>query len=146
MATFPYTGRLTDFAEQPFPNALPRLTVAGERSSFGPTGLLSERPVVLEVAADGSFVANLVPTVQTSPQIRYLFKCSWFTINQSGREVSAGWSEWTITAAIGGGPVKDMVTAPASVWFVGPPWPAKPVVGAFYLDRTGDQPYARYEG
>lgn len=141
-----YWGRLTDFAGQPFPGAIPRLSVTAEHPAVTTTGLLATKETVLPLASDGTFIAQLVPTADTSPQTRYVFLCTWFATNAAGAEIPAGWSEWTITAAIGGGPIKDMVSAPASVWFVGPPFPEKPVPGAFYLNRNGDQPWARYPG
>jgi hypothetical protein len=147
MATYPYTGTLTDFAEQPIAGAAPRLRVMPERDSFGPSGPLASRGIPVSLEADGkTFTTHLVATVDTSPQTRYTLVCDWFAQDVGGQEILAGWAEWTFTAAIGGGEIKDMFDAPASVWFVGPPWPAQPVVGAFYLDRTGDQPWARYTG
>jgi hypothetical protein len=146
MATYPYTGKLTDFAEQPITGAVPRLRVVPERDSSGPAGLLASIGIAVTLANDGTFTVPLVATVDTSPETRYTLVCDWFAQAVGGQELLAGWAEWTFTAAIGGGPIKDMFTAPASIWFVGPPWPAQPIVGAFYLDRTGDQPWARYTG
>lgn len=144
MAT--YYGILSDFAGRPFPGAVPRLEVTTDRDAVGPSGLLSRRPVPIPTASDGTFMVNLIESARTSPSVRYIFRCTWLTTTSDGVEVESGWSEWTITAAIGGGPVKDMVSAPVAVWFVGPPWPESPTPGAFYLNRNGNQPWARYPG
>lgn len=129
MATYPYTGRLTDFGEAPFPSAFPRLVIVADRDAFGPSGLLSKKRIPVTVAADGTFRVSLVPSTDTSPPVRYTARCEWLD-----GETLVGFSEWSFTALPGGGPIKDMVTAPLSVWFVGPPWPQGTPPG-WYFDR-----------
>lgn len=133
MAVYLYTGVLADFAQSPFPEAVPRLKVIASRAAFGPLGPLAEKPVLVPVAASGAFTVSLVASTDTTPPTKYRLFCEW--LNSEGAPV--GWSEWEFTAVVGGGPVKDMVTAPPSVWFVGPPWPAAEPAG-FYWDTTTD--------
>lgn len=131
MAKYSYTGRLTDFSETPFPGAIPELVVRPEREAFGTTGLLASRDIRVTVDSTGTFSVDLVASVDMSPASGYVLVCNW--LDAGG--VARGWSEWKFNAVIGGGPIKDSVSAPASVWIVGPPWPAEPIKGAFYFDK-----------
>lgn len=130
MATYTYTGKLTDFGEAPFPNATPKLWVEATEPAFGPTGALSTRRIPVTVTSNGDFSVDLIPSVDTSPTVFYKLRLEW--LHADGN--IAGWNEWQFTAVQGGGQIKDMVSAPASVWWVGPPWP-NPLMSGFYLDR-----------
>lgn len=134
MATYTYTGKLTDFSEAPFPGAAPVLWVTPDGSAFGPDGLLSENIIPVAIATDGTFLVPLVASSDTSPPTLYTLRCKWLAPDGLGGTYIVGLSEWKFTAVVGGGAVKDMVTAPVSVWFVGPPWPA-PEPSGFYFDR-----------
>ncbi|MFF7683150.1 hypothetical protein ACFZA2_10345 [Microbacterium sp. NPDC007973] len=147
MATYTYTGFLTDLGENPFPaGAAPEL-VAIAQDGFGPKGLVAGalREVPVPIQPDGSFSVQLTASTDFSPSRPYTLRCTWFAFDVNEQKVPAGWAEWTFTAVAGGGPIRDMVTAPVSTWFIGPPWPATPVIGAFYLNREGQMPWFRYE-
>lgn len=101
MATATYTGDLTDFAEAPFPTAVPKLTVYPKKDGFGAKGLLSTRRIPITVNANGSFSFQLVPSAQTLPPQSYILRCEWV-----GSDF--GYSEWEFTAAVGGGNIKTM--------------------------------------
>lgn len=134
MATYTYTGRLTDFGEAPFPDAKPRLWVEARVPAFGPNGPLAPRRIPVTVASNGDFTVDLVASVDTNPTVEYVLRVEWLHVDE---EIS-GWSEWPFTAVIGGGQIKDMGPgAPLSVWFVGPPWPANTPPG-FYYDKLTD--------
>lgn len=101
MATATYTGDLTDFAEAPFPTAVPKLTVYPKQDGFGAKGLLSTRRIPITVASNGSFSFQLVPSAQTLPPQSYILRCEWLGSDY-------GYSEWEFTAAVGGGNIKTM--------------------------------------
>lgn len=133
MATYEYTGVLADFSQAPFPGAHPKLEVVAKQAAFGPLGPLADKPVRVPVAASGAFTVTLVASADTTPPTTYELRCTWLNDD----DTPVGWSEWTFTAVVAGGPIKDMVTAPPSVWFIGPPWPASEPSG-FYWDTTTD--------
>lgn len=130
MTTYTYTGRLTDFGEAPFPEAMPRLWVEATEPAFGPTGALATRRIPVTVAPNGNFSVALVASVDTSPTNIYKLRLEW--LHAEGN--LAGWSEWEFTAAIGGGSITESAAAPLSVWWVGPPWPPYPLPLGFYFD------------
>ena len=133
MATQTYTGRLTDFGELPFPDAQPRLSVAPAVDAFGPNGLLSSKRIPVSLAADGSFSVALVPSTDTSPPVEYVLRCEWLDA-----EILLGYSQWRFTALPSGGAISGMVSAPLSVWWVGPPWPPTLPSGWYFDQFTND--------
>lgn len=135
MATYTYTARLTDFGQQPFPDAHPNLFVVPSVDAFGPTGLLAAKRIpVTFYDPNGAFTVDLVASADTSPAVTYTLVCEWLDVAGS----PLGFAEWRFIAVPGGGPIKDMVNAPVSVWWVGPPWPAN-LPSGFYFDlATGD--------
>lgn len=130
MATYTYTGRLTDYGEAPFPDAKPRLWVEVREAGFGPSGPLAPRRIPVTVASNGNFSVELVASVDTVPPARYTLRLEW--LHADGN--LAGWTEWQFNAAPGGGVLKPDKDVPLSVWFVGPPWPVNTPPG-FYFDR-----------
>lgn len=139
MATYTYTGKLTDLGENPFPSsAAPELVVIAE-DGFGPNGLIAatSREVPVPIAVDGTFSVDLVASTDLVPSRPYTLRATWFAADLEGQLVPAGWAEWIFTAIPGGGPIVDMVNAPVSVWFQGPPWPEVPRPG-FYHDLITD--------
>lgn len=140
MATYKYTGALTDLGENTIPeDAAPELVVvAGD--GFGPSGFvvgaLREVPVLLK--SDGrNFEVDLIASTDLVPPSVYTLKCTWFTAALKGQKVPAGWAEVRFTAEPGGGRIIDMVNAPISTWIAGPPWPDPPRPGQ-YWDITND--------
>lgn len=100
MATATYTGKLTDFAEAPFPDAEPSLTVRPKHDGFGPQGLLSTRRIPVTVASNGTFSFELTPSASVLPPQSYILRCDWLG--------GFGYSEWEFEARAGGGNIKDM--------------------------------------
>lgn len=118
MATYTYTGRLTDFGEKPFLTATPKLWVEPEHPAFSDTGPAVARRILITVASNGSFSVDLVASADLTPNTRYRLRCEWL---DSG--VLAGWTEWIFTALIGGGSIADMPDSViTNVWYaVSPP-------------------------
>lgn len=130
MAIYTYTGTLADLGGSPFPGAFPKLYVVADRDTFGPNGPIpANKRVEIPVASDGSFAVQLTASADLSPSVRYTLRCEWLD-----GETPLGWAEWDFTAYGGGGPIKDGVSAPASVWWVGPPWPSG-LPSGWYLNR-----------
>lgn len=143
MATYTYTGRLTDLGESPFPGASPRLWVAPENEGsfdpFTPAGPGASRRIPIQLGDDGAFSVDLVASVDLSPPTRYLLRCDWFTTSEAGSEVLAGWSEWRFTALIGGGPISTMPDGVFTrVWYsITPPPVSRPGI-IWVHPNTGD--------
>ncbi len=139
MATYPYTGRVTDFGEAPFPSALPRLTVEPEHDAFTPAGIGSRRRIPIPFGANGLFSVDLYASIDLKPPSRYILRCDWFTTGVGGGEVLAGWSEWRFTAAPGGGPVNTMPDAKISRFWVSTSPPPVDRKGIFWINpETGE--------
>ena len=129
MATYPYTGVLTDFAEAPFLDAFPRLWVQAENDAISGDHILASKRVYVTVNAGGLFTVNLVPSSETVPTTKYRLHCEW--LNSDGTPL--GFSEWQFIAQVGGGDIEPGAYPVATVW-VGPPWPPGEPQG-IYLDR-----------
>lgn len=140
MDTYAYTGTLTDLGGNPFStDAAPELVVTAE-DGFGPNGLVAaaQLEVPVSVAADGSFTVSLFASTDFVPSRPYKLRCTWFAAGRDGKLIPAGWAEWSFTAQPGGGPIVDMVDAPVSTWFAGPPWPNPPRPGQYWDVTTDD--------
>lgn len=125
MAVYAYTGKLTDFGEAPFPEAVPRLWVEPERDAFSPSGPSAARRIPVVVAADGSFSVNLTASIDLVPPTRYALRCDWFRVDIAGTEVLAGWAQWDFTAQPGGGPIATMPGVLTRVWYDTTPPPVE---------------------
>lgn len=130
MTTYTYTGRLTDFGETPFLSAVPELWIEPINSAFGQQGPLANKRIPIHLEGNGAFSVSLVASADTSPPTKYRLRLEWID-----SDVLVGWTEWEFTAEIGGGTISDGVSAPVSVWWVGPPWPS-PLRKGFYFDRN----------
>lgn len=117
MAVYDYTGKLTDFTEAPFPDAVPRLYVVPNGDAFSPTGPSSKRSIPVDVASNGTFSISLQASIDLVPPTAYTLRCDWFTSTAVGQEVPAGWSEWEFTAQPGGGPIATMPNKITRVWY-----------------------------
>lgn len=129
MAT--YTGQLRDFLPSELATLNPHLWVQLNRPGMGPSGPLTTVRKPVELTGSQTFEFDVEPSVNISPQSAYTLGVTW----ANGRDMDV----LEFVAKIGGGPIKDSVSAPASVWIVGPPWPAVIVPGAFYLDRVTNE-------
>lgn len=139
MARYTYTGNVTDLRGAAFPGASPRAWVTTDRDVFTPGGLGSHRDVRITVESNGSFDVTLEASADLTPPSPYTIRCEWFTVTENGQEVLAGWSEWTFTAQIGGGPVSTMPGVKLTrVWYSPLPPPVSRT-GIYWLDpETGD--------
>lgn len=140
MSIATFSGRLSDFAEAPFPSAQPRLWVISDVPAFGPTGALARKRIPVTVNSLGEFSFDVVPSADTSPPTRYQLCCEWL----DGTGGVAGWSEWDFTAAVGGGPIKDMGLIPITRFWCGPEAPENTGPGLWWLD-TSQYPYLMKE-
>lgn len=113
MAVYPYTGKLTDFGDAPFPNAVPRLWVAAKNDAISPSGLAAARPISVAVATNGSFSVDLTASIDLTPPTPYTFRCDWLTEDDE----PLGYAEWEFTAQIGGGPIATMPGVLTRVWY-----------------------------
>lgn len=145
MASYPYTGTLTDYGEAPFPGALPQLYVEPDQPGYGDGTILADRRIPVTVASDGSFSVELAASSAVAPadpsrgaEVRYSLVCEW--LDTAG--VPRGWSTWArFRAAVGGGSIAELADAPAPPWSItygyGPPPPS---ASGLYIDISGVNP------
>lgn len=138
MAVYTYRGRLTDFAQDPFPDAYPRLFVQPVNDAISETHLLSSKRIPVHVEPDGRFAVLLVPSAETTPVTKYRLLCEWLVSDEP-----VGWSVWEFTAVVGGGDIGTMPNGPVSQVWVGPPWPPSNPRG-MYFDRFTNDVGVRY--
>lgn len=117
MAKYDYTGKLTDFAEQPFPDAVPRLMVVPTGDAFSPSGPSSKRSIPVTVASNGSFTVSLTASTDLNPPTPYTLRCDWFSDTVGGTPVPGGWSEWEFSAQPGGGAIATMPNQITRIWY-----------------------------
>lgn len=115
MAVYTYTGKLTDFGEAPFPNAIPRLWVAPMQDAFSPVGPAAAKRIPITVASNGSFSVELEASVDLIPPTRYTLRCEW--LQSADDPDPRGWAQWDFTAQIGGGPISTMPGTLTRVWY-----------------------------
>lgn len=132
MTFYDYTVKVSDFSGQYFPEGYPRVSVVAQRDGWHEGAALARRTIPVTLDASGSGTVRLAASVDVVPDPRYLLRCEW--ISEFDDE-PLGWSEWFVAAIVGGGSLSEGIGAPASVWFVGPPWPSVLVPGAFYVNR-----------
>lgn len=138
MAAYTYTGTLTDIGVQVLTSRYPRLTVRPEHGVWGLDGVVSSaRRTVTVNPATGAFTMTLVASADLTPPAKYVLEVVLFDQAADGTPI-AGWDAWTFTAVAGGGNIADMADAPATRLFIGPPWPATPIPGAYFDTTTND--------
>lgn len=128
MTKYDYSGKLTDFTEAPFPDAVPRLYVAPNGDAFSPSGPSSKRLIPVDVASNGDFTVSLQASIDLTPETKYTLRCEWYPTGAGDTAVAAGWSTWEFTAQPGGGSIATMPNIITRVWYS----TSKPPV-----DRTG---------
>ncbi len=134
MPKYTYTLKVTDFAGQPFPGAVPRVRVRPKRDASGPDGMLASRDIPVTLNASGVGSVDLVATIDTVPETGYVLVAEWITVTQDGQEIPGWLAEWEFSALAGGGDIKTMADgAPASAIFYGPPWPST-IRPGLYID------------
>lgn len=133
MATYTYRGILTDFAEDPFPDAYPRLFVVPLVDAFSETHTLSKKRIPVLVQPDGRFAVRLVATADTTPPTKYQLVCEWLVGGET-----VGVSVWEFTAVVGGGEIGPDPNGPISQVWVGPPWPVTNPRGMYFDRFTND--------
>lgn len=117
MAVYDYTGKLTDFTEQPFPGAVPRLYVVPNGDAFSPSGPSAKRRIPIDVASNGTFSVSLTASIDLIPHTAYTLRCDWFSATANGQEVPGEWSLWEFTAQPGGGSIATMPNKITRVWY-----------------------------
>ena len=136
MALDSFTGRVTDFARQPFTTTEGlSLRVVPAESAFGGLGILARKPIPVTVAANGEFTVKLETSSSVRPCVLYSLQARWLG--------ETGWAEWAqFRATAGGGNLKDIVALPvpagAVAYGFGPPPPD--FAGGFYLDISKTKP------
>lgn len=136
MALYTYTGTLTDIGAGLLAGYAPRLTVAPERETMGPDGLVSAKKILVPVnAATGAFSMTLHASGDLDPAIDYELRLELFEDGDTGHPYVA-FDAWRFTAAVGGGPIADMVGGPLTAVWIGPPWPSLPSPPGLYIDST----------
>lgn len=143
MATYTYTGRLTDIGAAPLASVLRvRLRVRPEEEAFGPNGIVSATPVDVPVdPATGAFQMVLHPSGELKSKsgrtgVRYILSADRFEETPQGGEWSPGWDIWKFTAVVGGGNIGDMEGASLLAVWIGPPWPQPPLPSGLYIDKA----------
>ena len=111
--TYPYTGKLADFADTPFPKARPRLWVEGETASMSQSSVHALKRVEVPVAETGHFSVALVASADLVPPTPYILRCEWLD-----GDTVLGWSTWKFTDLIGGGNIANMQDGETTnVWY-----------------------------
>lgn len=113
MAVYTYTGKLTDFGEAPFPDAIPELTAVPLRDAFSPSGPAAAKPIVVPVASTGVFSVDLIASIDLIPPTAYSLRCEWLNAGND----PVGWAQWDFTAQPGGGPIATMPNKLTRVWY-----------------------------
>lgn len=134
MTVYTYTGKLADFSDAPFPDALPRLWVEGKHAAVSKGSMHALKRVHVPVNSRGFFSVSLVASVDLTPESPYLLRCEWLD-----GDTVLGWTEWEFTALIGGGNIADMPSGViTNVWYSTLPPPVDRA-GIFWINpETGD--------
>lgn len=151
MAT--YTGTLKDMGLS-VPNVVnftPRLSVRPEVEAWGPDGLIvSKRKLVDVNVSTGAISMELTPSHQLVGNdgrvgVKYVIDLSLFNESADGTKVPRLKDWWRFNALPGGGDIAGMGDGPPVALYIGPPWPAQPVAGAFFDPSDGDLSYYEIE-
>ncbi|WP_091232671.1 hypothetical protein [Microbacterium sp. 3J1] len=143
MATFTYTGTLTDIGLGDLDGWLPEMTVRPKVSAFGPDGLVSDVRVAVALTGD-TFSMNLTPSAELTaaatrtPNVLYVIEVGRYELADDLVKIWHGTEAWEFTAVVGGGSIGEMpgVTPESLVPFgFGPPDPDMP--GLYYDADTG---------
>lgn len=122
MTVYSYTGKLTDFGESPFPEAIPKLWVEPERDAFARSGPLAAKRIPVRVLDSGNFSVDLLASIDTTPPTNYSLRCEWL---QGIDGPPLGWAQWDFTAQIGGGAIATMPNFLSVIWYSSSPPPAE---------------------
>lgn len=141
MSLYLYNGLLTDVASVPIGGWFPEMAIRPVVEAFGPDGLVSEVPVPITVASDGSFSVQLIPsgeltpTAGGSPGVDYIISVGRFELGDDNQTSWHGTDSWRFTAVAGGGNIGGMNGGSLlAVWM--PPWPADPLPKGLYIDTA----------
>lgn len=141
-----YTGSLKDLGLGDLGDYKPRLVVRPETECWADGVLVSARGKVLSVSGSGAFSFQAIPSAQlTAPGfrngVRYVIDLALFDETAHGDDWESKFEWWRFTAAIGGGNIAGMGDGPPMQLFVGPPWPAQAIPGAYYDPVTTELGY-----
>lgn len=144
-----YTFTLTDFGLEPLTAFAPKMVFTADQPASSGGNVLVTRSIEAPVAADGTGSVELVPSVNTTPNVTYSMRVEWldpdvFGPDQGyiGMDVISG-----IVTALGGGLIAEMGGIPITRFWSGPPDPndstmplgVTPEAGLWWLNTdTGD--------
>lgn len=129
-----YTGKLLDFGLDALTPFMPRMVFTADQPAFSGSTVLVTRRVEATIAADGTFSVELVPSVNTTPNVTYTMRVEWLDPagGYIGMDLFSG-----LVAALGGGPIAEMGGIPITRFWVGPPpGPTNPEPDTWWLDTT----------
>lgn len=144
-----YTWKLTDIRADALTPWFPVVRVRPEVEAFGPDGLVSEVPVVVNPDMYGTYTVSLfasgdlTPAVGGGSGVDYVIEVGRFDESIDGHRFS-GTDLYRFTAAAGGGAVAQMQGGSTLAVWVGPPigeWPQPPLPKGMYIDPTGMCPW-----
>lgn len=132
-----YTFKLQTFGLASLAAFAPTVWFIASETAFGPDGPLVTKRVEATLGADDLWSVELVPSVNTTPNVTYTMRIEWLNGANipNGMDVIGG-----IVAALGGGPIAEMGGIPITRFWAGPPpGPLNPERDTWWLDSvTGD--------
>lgn len=137
------TGQLTDFGFDALEGHAPRLLFIHNTPGVAGTSVLTTRPVVVPVAHNGYFEADLIASARIAPAGYYTVRIEWTEYpNRLQSETFPG----RLYVPANGGALADILRVPANpalVW-TGEEPPANPSPGTWWLGR--DSTISEYDG
>jgi len=133
------TGTLLDFSLDALAPYSPRLIFAGSQPATSGDRLLSTRPFMVRVEADGSFSVDVQPTDSVTPAAWYTVRVEW--LDSDGGFVGVDLPDWRIFVPKEGGAIGNLIQAPSNpalVWVGLTPPPAPVTPGTWWLVSNPD--------
>lgn len=131
-----YTFKLQTFGLESLAAFAPRVWFIASEPAFGADGPLVTKRVEATLGADDLWSVELVPSVNTTPNVTYTMRIEWLSSssNYIGMDVIGG-----IVAALGGGPIAEMGGIPITRFWAGPVAPKNTEPDTWWLNTiTGD--------
>lgn len=131
-----YTFKLLDFGLDSLTAFAPTVVFIADQPAFSGENVHITRRVVADLAADDSGSVELVPSVNTTPNVTYTMRIEWLDAgnNFTGMDIIGG-----LVAALGGGPIAEMGGIPITRFYVGETPPENPELDTWWLDTiTGN--------
>ena len=126
-----YTGTLADFGLAALTPFAPLMVFTADQAAFSGGNVLVTRPVPAPIATDGSFSVELVPSVNTTPNVTYSMRVEWLdsASNYIGMDIIGG-----LVTALGGGLITEMGGIPITRFWAGETPPDNPEPDTWWLD------------